>query len=135
MPKHKQSRSATNSGKRVLGEFDSKRVARGEDMYGYGEQKKPLNLSLTPTAIELLNFAADKQSLSKSEFVEQLIRGEIPMATKDRQKIYEALLKAIATPSNRGGEMKKAIALIGGLIGFDIKRTARGWGVIDRAKS
>ena len=63
--------------KRVLAEADSKRVARGEDMYGYGEQKKPLNLSLTPTAIDILDRTANNNSLSKSELVEQWARNEL----------------------------------------------------------
>ena len=59
---------------RVLKDKDAKRVSKGEDMYGYGEQKKPLNLSLTPTAIEKISKVADKQELSKSELVERWAR-------------------------------------------------------------
>ena len=63
--------------KRVLRENDPKRVSKGEDMYGYGEQKKPCNLSLTPSAIDILEQAAIASQLSKSEFVEQWIRTEV----------------------------------------------------------
>ena len=63
--------------KRVLKENDPKRVSKGEDMYGYGEQKKPCNLSLTPSAIDILERAAIADRLSKSEFIEQWLRTEV----------------------------------------------------------
>ncbi len=63
--------------KRVLRENDPKRVSKGEDMYGYGEQKKPCNLSLTPSAIDILERAAIADRLSKSEFIEQWLRTEV----------------------------------------------------------
>lgn len=53
---------------------DKKRVARGGNMYGYGEQKKKLNLTLTPTAIALISDLAEKLDLSRSETIEQLFR-------------------------------------------------------------
>ena len=59
MPKKSQEKKITSSGKRVLAES----VARGEDMYGYGEQKRPLNLSLTPKAIDILNKVANRRQL------------------------------------------------------------------------
>ena len=67
-------KSKTNHPKRALADSDRKRVARGKDLYGYGEQKKKLNLTLTPTAIALLADIASKVELSKSEAVEQLLR-------------------------------------------------------------
>jgi len=60
--------------KRALGENDPKRVERGKDMYGYGEQKTHLNLTLTPTAIALISDLAKQLGLSRSETIEQLFR-------------------------------------------------------------
>ena len=83
MSKQKNHKSTSSIGKRVLKKTDTKRVAKGKDLYGYGEQKKRLNLTLTPTAIEILSIAANKQSLSKSEFIEQWIRNELSSDTSD----------------------------------------------------
>lgn len=63
--------------RRALSKDDSKRVGKGKDMYGYGEQKKPLNLSLTPTAIDILDKIAKGNCLSKSELIEQWVRNEL----------------------------------------------------------
>ncbi len=62
---------------RVLDEDDPKRVARGEDMYGYGEQKKRFNFTLTPTAIAILDRVAKANGLSKSEYLERWLRNEV----------------------------------------------------------
>ena len=59
---------------RILGEDNPKRVARGEDMYGYGEQKKGTTFSLTPTASNKITEVANKVGLSRSEMIEQLFR-------------------------------------------------------------
>lgn len=48
----------------------------------YEEVKRPLNLALTPTAAEMLKDLAAKYGLSKSEFVEQVARGLIPLGEK-----------------------------------------------------
>lgn len=75
---------------RILRQSDRKRVSRGEDMYGYGEQKKKLNLSVTPTAIAKLTEVANEVSLSRSEVIEQLFRNHpqalISMLQEDYQK-------------------------------------------------
>lgn len=60
--------------KRSLRESDRKRVARGQDLYGYGEQKQKINLSLTPTAIANITELAKEAGLSRSETIEQLFR-------------------------------------------------------------
>ena len=77
MAKKPKEKKLASSGKRVLTETDSKRVARGKDMYGYGEQKRPLNLSLTPKAIDILNKVANRRQLSKSELVEKWAREDL----------------------------------------------------------
>lgn len=77
MPKKNKNNSNSSHTKRVLNEDDSKRVGKGEDMYGYGEQKKPLNLSLTPTTIDILNKVANRECLSKSELIEQWARDKL----------------------------------------------------------
>lgn len=46
----------------------------------YNEVKKQVNLSLTPTAIDRLDKLAKQHRLSRSEFVEQIARGFIPLA-------------------------------------------------------
>lgn len=73
-----------NAAKRVLDKLTSKRAAKGKSLYGYGEQKRALNLSLTPTAIEILNRVASEQSLSKSELIEQWARNELLLDTSEK---------------------------------------------------
>ena len=58
---------------RPLGKSDRKRVARGKDLYGYGEQKQKINLSITPTAITNLTEVAEQAGLSRSETIERLL--------------------------------------------------------------
>ncbi len=45
----------------------------------YDEKKKPLNLALTPTAAKKLDELAVKMGLTRSEFVERIARGIIPL--------------------------------------------------------
>ena len=52
-----------------------KKCLRGEPIY-YEELKKPLNLTLTPTAIEKLNNLAMQQRISRSEVVERWLRSQ-----------------------------------------------------------
>ncbi len=75
MPKKKlQKKETPPYSIRTLKESDRKRVARGEDLYGYGEQKKRFNLSLTPTAIANITALAEEVNLSRSETIERLFR-------------------------------------------------------------
>ena len=75
MPKKKLEKKTTPPhSTRILKASDRKRVARGKDMYGYGEQKKKVNFSLTPTAIALISDLAKQLGLSRSETIEQLFR-------------------------------------------------------------
>ena len=69
---HKKNLEGTNH--RALKKNDLKRVSRGQDMYGHGEQKEPINLSLTPTAQSILTRVAKKHELSRSEYVERYLR-------------------------------------------------------------
>lgn len=46
---------------------------RGEPIF-YSEKKKPISLTLTPTAIEKLTQMAIELSVSRSEVIEQLLR-------------------------------------------------------------
>ena len=77
MPKRSKTKLSHSKRFRTLQENDPKKVARGEDMYGYGEQKQPCNLSLTSTAKKILLEAAQKNKLSQSEFIEQWLRKEV----------------------------------------------------------
>ena len=77
MSKKSKTKSIASSVGRVLQKDDPKRVARGEDMYGYGEQKRPCNFSLTPTAMNILDQAARLKNLSKSEYIEQWLRKDV----------------------------------------------------------
>ncbi len=47
----------------------------------WGEVKRSLNLTVTPTAIEGLENLAKAHQLSKSEFVERIGRGIIPVGS------------------------------------------------------
>ena len=51
--------------------------------------------------------------------------------TSDRNQLYDAFEDAIAIPSNRGGQIKIAVAAIGKLLGFSIERTSKGWSITD----
>jgi len=48
----------------------------------YGEMKKRVNFTLTPTGIAQLEGLAVQRQLSKSEFIEQVARGEISTQTQ-----------------------------------------------------
>jgi hypothetical protein len=49
----------------------------------YGETKKPIKLSLTPTAIGYLEAEAARQGISKSEVVEQFARNQLSKLPTD----------------------------------------------------
>lgn len=49
----------------------------------YGEPKKPTIFSLTPTASEKLDLLAAEFALSRSELIEQIARGIIPVGSPD----------------------------------------------------
>ena len=72
--KKRLSRITPQYSTRILKEGDRKRVARGKDLYGYGEQKQKINLSITPTAIANLTEVAEQAGLSRSETIERLFR-------------------------------------------------------------
>ena len=75
MPKKKPDDKVTPPySTRTLKAGDRKRVARGEDLYGYGEKKEKCNLSLTATAKTLIADLAKEVGLSRSETIEQLFR-------------------------------------------------------------
>ena len=59
--------------KRVLDK--KKRANRGEALY-YDEVKEKLNLTLTPTAKKLLGELAKKNKLSRSEWIERVIKSD-----------------------------------------------------------
>ena len=54
--------------------------------------------------------------------------------TSDKERLKEAFEEAIAIPSNRGGQIKKAIAVIGELTGFNIEKTGKGWNITDTSE-
>ena len=53
-------------------------ITKGEPEL-YDEKKKPPNLALTPTAAKMLDELATKMGLTRSEFVERIARGIIPL--------------------------------------------------------
>lgn len=53
-------------------------ITKGEPEL-YDEKKKPLNLALTPTGAKMLDELATKMGLTRSEFVERIARGIIPL--------------------------------------------------------
>ena len=54
--------------------------------------------------------------------------------TSDREKLKTAFEEAVAVPSNRGGQIKKAIAVIGELVGLNIQKTGKGWTISDTSE-
>lgn len=49
-------------------------------------------------------------------------------------ELIQAFKEAITIPSNRGGQIKKAIAEIGELIGLDVQKTGKGWAITDTSE-
>lgn len=50
----------------------------------YDEHKKRVNISLTPTAVERLDALAGSMDVSRSELIEQVARGTIPLLTNNK---------------------------------------------------
>lgn len=69
-------KSSKSKGFRLLAEDEPRKVRRGEDMYGYGEQKERIGIAITKTAKEILARAAEKAELPRSEFLERLLRSD-----------------------------------------------------------
>lgn len=55
---------------------------QGPEMYD--EHKKRVNISLTPTAVERLDALAGSMDVSRSELIEQVARGTIPLQINDQ---------------------------------------------------
>jgi len=55
----------------------------------YSETKKFVTFTLTPSGIAHLNELADQYDLSRSEFVEQIARGVIPLSSGSPQPAPE----------------------------------------------
>ncbi|HAA30033.1 MAG TPA: hypothetical protein DCE56_23040 [Cyanobacteria bacterium UBA8553] len=53
-------------------------IVKGEPEL-YDEKKKPLNLAMTPTGAKLLDEMAKERGLTRSELVERIARGIIPL--------------------------------------------------------
>ncbi len=51
----------------------------------YNETKKFVTFTLTPSGIALLNALADQYDVSRSEFVEQVARGVIPVSDRNQK--------------------------------------------------
>lgn len=66
----------------------------------------------------LVELLAEKSSISNTD-------------TSERKELLQAFEDAIAIPSNRGGQIKKAIVTIGSLLGFEINKTSKGWTISD----
>lgn len=120
--------------KRVLGENDPKRVAKGESMYGYNEQKKTLNLTLTQTAKDILKEASSKANLSRSEFIERMLREEKfeEENSIDRKALLAVFEEIINIPGNRGGQIKMSVSKLAKLLGFEMIATGKKWKVSDK---
>jgi len=56
------------------------KITKGEPEL-YDEKKKPLNLAMTPTGAKKLDALAQQMGLTRSEFVERIARGIIPLQT------------------------------------------------------
>jgi hypothetical protein len=59
----------------------------------YGEMKKRVNFTLTPTGINQLGDLADQRQLSKSELIEQIARGEIPIQANALTALEQEIIK------------------------------------------
>lgn len=59
-----------------------KKCQRNEGIF-YSEAKKPIKLSLTPTAIGYLEAEATRQGISKSEVVERFARAQLSNLPSD----------------------------------------------------
>lgn len=70
-----------------------KKRMKGEGVY-HDEVKKAVNLVLTPTGAEGLNAIAKSRNLSRSEVVERIARGLIPLADAMTQEEEEAVSKS-----------------------------------------
>lgn len=70
-----------------------KKRMKGEGVY-HDEVKKPVNLTLTPTAAGGLDAIAKSRDLSRSEMVERIGRGLIPLADAMSEEEKEALSKS-----------------------------------------
>ena len=87
------------------------------------------NISLLQVIQELKQ---DKENLIK-RLTEK--SGDSNTVTSDKAELIKAFGEAIAIPSNRGGQIKKAIAVIGELVGLDVQKTNKGWNITDTSES
>jgi len=56
------------------------KITKGEPEL-YDEKKKPLNIAMTPTGAKMLDDLAKNMGLTRSELVERIARGIIPLQT------------------------------------------------------
>lgn len=59
----------------------------------YDEMKKRVNFTLTPTGLRQLDNLATQRQLSKSEFIEQIARGEIPLQPDPLTTLEREIIK------------------------------------------
>jgi hypothetical protein len=91
----------------------------------YGELKKTIKLTLTPTAIGLLEKITDKQKISRTELIEQLSRNPLlyldwirlylnqePNSDWRWMEFYEAVEKSICTRHSQTVRQLSAPALL-----------------------
>lgn len=62
-------------------------------------------------------------------------KNNLSTVTSDKAELIKAFEEAIAIPSNRGGQIKKAIAVIGKLVGLDVQKTNKGWNITDTSET
>ncbi|MEA5579544.1 hypothetical protein [Anabaena sp. UHCC 0451] len=56
----------------------------------HGELKKVISLGLTPTGLQGLDTQAQKMGVSRSQLIEMIGRGEIPINGVDKQLLGES---------------------------------------------
>ncbi len=98
-------------------------------------------IAIAPLVLEAAREIDENGNVSLLQVIEDLkeqnkqfkkANSNLNTVTSDRKQLYEAFEDAIAIPSNRGGQIKIAVAAIGNLLGFSIERTSKGWSVTDR---
>ena len=74
----------------------------------YDEHKKRVNISLTPTAVERLDALAGSMDVSRSELIEQVARGTIPLLTNSQaHRLGESSEKKLPLPVTKSTEEGK----------------------------
>ena len=96
--------------------------------------------AIAPLVLEAAREIDENGNISLLQVIEDLkeqnkqfkkANSNLNTVTSDRKQLYEAFEDAIAIPSNRGGQIKIAVAAIAKLLGFSIQRSRKGWSISD----